>query len=80
MSTLKCAVCGGTRTTPPTSMPADSGWVKLLYKVPDGGFLSQGLSLHCVGRACLDCGHVMMFLDPEALEQARAQTGFLPWS
>ncbi len=75
----RCLRCGSFRLTPPTktsSVPTEPPF--LIYKSPNGGFLDQGVRLKCVGSACLDCGHVMLSLDPEALERARQQP-LTPW-
>jgi hypothetical protein len=60
-------------------MPASNSQVQLQYANLDGGFFDQGLRLICEGRACVDCGHVMLFLTPEALATARAQPTFRKW-
>jgi hypothetical protein len=49
-----------------------------MYQTPGGGFFSQGVRLAWKGCACLDCGHVMLFLTDRALAEARAQTVFIP--
>ena len=76
---LHCAVCGGARITPATATGVATDCTHLRYKTPEGGFLSQGIILFAVGRACLDCGHVMCFLSPESLERARRERALVPW-
>lgn len=78
-TTLRCPVCGGQRITPPTATGISSDATHLRYKTPGGGFLDQGILLVAVGRACLDCGHLLMFLNPESLATARRQTEFVAW-
>jgi hypothetical protein len=79
MSPPRCVACGGHRITPPTYMPAHASQVQLQYAHLDGGFFDQGLRLPVEGRACLDCGYVMLFLTADALATARAQPAFKPW-
>jgi hypothetical protein len=76
---LSCPVCRSQRITPPTASGISSDATHIRYQTPDGGFLSQGIILVGVGCVCLDCGYMMFFLSPEALERARQQTTFVPW-
>lgn len=75
---VRCPACGGLSLTPPSrvsSHKSDAAFV-LQYDV-DGGSLVSALFkggdpgsawIHAKdGRACLDCGHLMTFADPEEL-------------
>jgi hypothetical protein len=75
----RCHHCGGHRITPKTQTAAASGTPYLMYKSPGGGFFDQGVRLMIDGCACLDCGHVMLFLNDHALHTARQQPSFTPW-
>ncbi|MGH7294371.1 MAG: hypothetical protein ACRELB_05550 [Polyangiaceae bacterium] len=74
----RCMRCGGSRVTPRTKL--DSGYPPyLIYKGPRPGIFDQGLRLPLEGAACLDCGHVEIFLSSEALQKAREQRSLTPW-
>jgi hypothetical protein len=42
-----------------------------LYKPEKPTFFNAQLALYTHGAACLDCGYVMLFLDPASLTEAR---------
>jgi hypothetical protein len=74
---LECPVCGGSHVTPATrvkQMNADIG----LHAVFEGGDGTAGFAVtRC--RACLDCGHVLLFLSDKQLGDLRQKiTGLLP--
>ncbi len=62
--------------TPRTDTFADGGHPYLMYKTPGGGLFDQGVRLAWDGSACLDCGHVMLFLKDAGLVEARQLTSF----
>jgi hypothetical protein len=74
----RCLRCGGVRVTPPTRIEAEQR-AYLWYKTPGGGFFQQGARLLLEGSACLDCGHVEVFLSGPALQEARSMPSFTPW-
>jgi hypothetical protein len=76
---LRCPLCTSPRLTPKARVPGERSDVHLRYATPGGGLLSQGVRLTFRGSACLDCGHVLLFLDDESLARARAMTTFPPW-
>lgn len=75
----RCPRCGGAHVTPRTQLHAHVAPAYLWYKSPGGGFFDQGVRLTLEGAACLDCGHVEVFLSNQALEEARALPSFTPW-
>jgi hypothetical protein len=74
---LHCPVCGGPHVTPATQvkqMNADTG----LHAVFEDGDSTAGFAV-MRGRACLDCGHVMLFLSDKQLGELRQKiTGLRP--
>jgi hypothetical protein len=86
MNQPRCPACGSYRLTPRTRVcPAHVGTATgdrdqtvLQYEDPHGGLLSHGIRLSLTGSACLDCGHVLLFLDDEALARARTMPAFRP--
>jgi hypothetical protein len=76
---LRCSRCGGVRVTPLTAVSTAGGHPQLWYRKPDAGVFTLPIRLQCQGCACLDCANVMLFLEPEALAEARAMPSFTPF-
>jgi hypothetical protein len=80
MSDPRCPLCGSPRLSPPTYLAIGHGNIALCYvRNPQGGVFSKGREYFGppAGRACFDCGHVMLFLKPEDLGRLRQEAATL---
>ena len=73
---LRCAACGGESLSPrgPLTLPADPGKVRFASVVLGGfpGWLTNNEVFPVkYARICLDCGHVMAFVDEPELRKLR---------
>jgi hypothetical protein len=71
-------MCGATALTPPTLLQPTEGHLNLHFQAPGAqpGFLGMMSSeTFAVDRAsvCLECGHVILGLSPERLQELRAK-------
>ena len=73
---LHCTMCGGPHITPATRIRQQSSniGVTMDFRKEAESWASKGLTSTAVGRAraCLDCGHVMLFLTDQNLAELRA--------
>lgn len=78
---LRCPVCSGTNVSVATQLTkqGSNGGVQLAFQGPDVSWASTGQEVFAAkrARACLDCGHVIVFLSDTKLQKLRARIGAL---
>ena len=74
----RCPLCQSEYLTPRTKVSAGHQDPHLLYSSPGGGVFAVGVALKIEGVACLNCGHVVLFLSDRALAEARTHTAWKP--
>ncbi len=65
----RCSYCSGQTFTPLTMLRAERH-THLDYQPVGGGMFSSTI-VRTYGTVCLECGHVMFFVHPEALDKLR---------
>jgi hypothetical protein len=66
MPDLHCPVCGGDRLTSQTQLHVEYGQIALWFDTHRNGLVDRTSRFPAkLARACLNCGHVMVFLDEE---------------
>ena len=73
----RCPVCAGSNLSPETTFKSQSNnkSLELEFQGPESSWADSGKRAYAVnrGRACLDCGHVIVFLRADALAALRAE-------
>ena len=70
--TPECTVCGRTSLTPLTRLDPTKGFLAVHFKRMQGGAEGQHSVTLRRARICLECGHVMLFVDKTTLADLKA--------
>lgn len=76
--TPHCAACGRTTLTPPTLLDPSEGYLNVHFQEKTdkpAGWLGPARERFSIKRVriCIECGHVMLFLDAQTLGTLRAR-------